>query len=36
VAETLDRLVSYPVDENGLRIGADMAFTKSHRHWRIS
>jgi len=25
--------VPYPVDENGLRIGADVAFTKSHRHW---
>ena len=31
--EVLDRLVPYPVDENGLRIGADVAFTKSHRHW---
>lgn len=31
--ETLENLVSYPVDENGLRIGANLAFAKSHRHW---
>ncbi|MBM3861319.1 MAG: discoidin domain-containing protein [Verrucomicrobia bacterium] len=31
--ETLANLTPYPVDENGLRIGADVAFTKSHRHW---
>ena len=31
--ETLDQLVAYPVDQNGLRIGADMAFANSHRHW---
>jgi len=31
--ETLASLTPYPVDENGLRIGADVAFTKSHRHW---
>ena len=31
--ETLANLTPYPVDETGLRIGADMAFTKSHRHW---
>jgi hypothetical protein len=31
--ETLANLTPYPIDENGLRIGADMAFTKSHRHW---
>ena len=31
--ETLANLAPYPVDETGLRIGADMAFTKSHRHW---
>jgi hypothetical protein len=31
--ETMAILAPYPVDENGLRIGADMAFTKSHRHW---
>lgn len=31
--ETLANLTPCPVDETGLRIGADMAFTKSHRHW---
>ena len=31
--QTLDDLVPYPVDENGLRIGANISFTKSHRHW---
>lgn len=31
--DTLDRLAPYPIDENGLRIGADVAVTKSHRHW---
>ena len=31
--EVLDNLAPYPVDENGLRIGAGVAFTKSHRHW---
>ncbi len=31
--ETLDQLVPYPVDENGLRIGADTPFAKPHRHW---
>jgi len=31
--ETLDNLVAYPVDENGLRVGAKMSFTHSHRHW---
>jgi len=31
--QTLKDLVPYPVDENGLRIGANIAFTKSHRHW---
>lgn len=31
--ETLERLVPYPVDATGLRIGAGMAFEKSHRHW---
>ena len=30
---TLKDLVPYPVDENGLRIGVNIAFTKSHRHW---
>lgn len=30
---TLKDLVAYPVDDNGLRIGATLAFTKSHRHW---
>jgi len=29
----LDNLVAYPVDANGLRIGANVAFSKSHRHW---
>jgi hypothetical protein len=31
--KTLDELVPYPVDENGLRIGADVSYAKSHRHW---
>ena len=31
--ETLANLTPYPVDENGLRIGANIAFAKSHRHW---
>lgn len=30
---TLRDLVPYPVDENGLRIGANISFEKSHRHW---
>ena len=30
---TLDNLVVYPVDVNGLRIGAKVSFTHSHRHW---
>ncbi len=31
--EVLANLTPYPVDENGLRIGADVPFAKSHRHW---
>ena len=31
--KTLDELVPYPVDGDGLRIGADVSYTKSHRHW---
>jgi len=31
--EVLDHLVAYPTDTNGLRIGADVAFTVSHRHY---
>jgi len=31
--KTLKDLVDYPVDENGLRIGANISYTKSHRHW---
>jgi len=31
--QTLKDLVEYPVDEHGLRIGADISYTKSHRHW---
>jgi len=31
--ETLANLTAYPVDENGFRVGADVAFSKSHRHW---
>jgi len=31
--QTLADLVPYPVDEHGLRIGADVSYTKSHRHW---
>jgi hypothetical protein len=30
---TLQDLVPYPVDKNGLRIGATVSYTKSHRHW---
>jgi alpha-L-fucosidase 2 len=30
---TLDTLVAYPVDDKGLRVGATLSFTKSHRHW---
>ncbi len=31
--DVLDNLVAYPVDKNGLRIGAGLAADKSHRHW---
>ena len=31
--QTLKDLVPYPTDANGLRIGATIPFTKSHRHW---
>jgi hypothetical protein len=31
--QTFKDLVPYPVDENRLRIGVTMSFTKSHRHW---
>ncbi len=31
--DTLDKLVAYPVDDKGLRIGATVSFTSSHRHW---
>jgi alpha-L-fucosidase 2 len=31
--KTLKDLTPYPVDENGLRVGANLSFTKSHRHW---
>ena len=30
---TLKELVPYPVDDHGLRIGAKLSFTQSHRHW---
>lgn len=30
---TLDQLVAYPVDDRGLRVGATLPFTRSHRHW---
>jgi hypothetical protein len=30
---TLDRLVPYPADENGLRIAADQPVDQSHRHY---
>lgn len=29
----LDKLTDYPTDENGLRIGRDIAFDKAHRHY---
>lgn len=31
--EVLDTLADPPVDETGLRIGSDLAVSKSHRHW---
>lgn len=31
--ETLDGLIPYPVDENGLRIAANQALEESHRHY---
>jgi hypothetical protein len=31
--KTLDDFVVYSIDENGLRIGANESFTRSHRHW---
>jgi alpha-L-fucosidase 2 len=31
--DVLTNLVDYPVDENGLRIGRDVAFNQSHRHY---
>ena len=31
--QTMRDLVAYPVDENGLCVGAGMPFKKSHRHW---
>ncbi|MCF7975207.1 MAG: hypothetical protein K9N55_15440 [Phycisphaerae bacterium] len=31
--QTLNDLVPYPVDDNGLRLGATISITKSHRHW---
>jgi hypothetical protein len=31
--QTLKDLVPYPTDANGLRIGATIPFTSSHRHW---
>ena len=30
---TLDDLVAPPVNKNGLRIGANLSFARSHRHW---
>ncbi len=31
--DTLDRLVPYAVDQTGLRIGPNVPFAASHRHW---
>ncbi|MEU5643377.1 glycosyl hydrolase family 95 catalytic domain-containing protein [Streptomyces milbemycinicus] len=31
--EVLDKLVDYPVDENGFMIGTGVPFAKSHRHY---
>ncbi|MCP4454122.1 MAG: alpha-L-fucosidase [Planctomycetes bacterium] len=31
--KVLANLVPYPVDANGLRLGANISITKSHRHW---
>lgn len=31
--EILNAIAEYPVDENGFRIGADLAFAESHRHY---
>lgn len=29
----LETLTGYPQDDNGMRIGTDVAYEKSHRHW---
>lgn len=29
----LEELVDYPVDKNGLMVGANVSFQRSHRHW---
>ena len=31
--EVIDKLVGFQIDENGLRIGKDIAFDKPHRHY---
>ncbi|MDR2761742.1 MAG: hypothetical protein LBB88_03975 [Planctomycetaceae bacterium] len=31
--EILRDLVDYPRDENGFRVGRNLSFTRSHRHW---
>ena len=31
--QTLKDLVPYPVDEKGLRVGANLSYERSHRHW---
>jgi alpha-L-fucosidase 2 len=31
--QTLANLIPYPVDEYGLRVGAQLSYEKSHRHW---
>ena len=31
--EIIEKLTDYPQDENGMMIGKDMPFSKSHRHY---
>jgi alpha-L-fucosidase 2 len=31
--DVLEKLVPYPADENGFRVGRNLPFAKSHRHW---
>jgi hypothetical protein len=31
--DVVNNLIAYPTDADGFRIGSDVAFTNSHRHW---